>query len=180
MEKSKLIFFIEPNQIVLLYHNTKHAFVFDEYEMVDGIICNQTKIRGIIKHFLFRNKLVVLPAIVVFSQGFVHEQLLKPTDLHIDLASRIYVKANINESLNYLAVLQPSQLLQFQLLFWQIALYVELFTAINLLYIKNLAQLENSTLGTATNLDDLHLLDNVDNNDLYINILQAVEKIHNN
>jgi hypothetical protein len=178
LAKFKLVFLIEPNQIILLYQNVTHVFDFAQQEMVAGVICNQTKIRNQIKSFLVKNQLCNLSGIVIFANDVVHEQLVTQADTHIDLASRMHVKSAFNESLNYLAMLEPGLLLQYQILFWQIAVYIEMFTTLNLLHIKNLDNEDVKSLNNANNLDDLHLIAKTNKSDLYVKIMQTLEQIN--
>lgn len=177
MEKTKLIFLIEPNQIVLLCHEMSHVFTFDEHEIVAGIICNQTKIKNLIQKFLDKNQLNYLPGIVVFANELVQEQLIAPNDLSLDFINRMYVKSNINPSVNYLAVLEPGLFLQYQILFKQIGVYVELFTTLNLLHIKNVLEVDSKSLDDAHNLDELHLIAKSDCANLYLKMIKAIDKI---
>lgn len=178
MEKSKLVFVIEPNQIILLYQNISHVFDFQEHEMVAGVICNQTEISASIRSFLSKNQLHRLPAIVIFANDLVHEQLVSQADLHIDLASRMHVKSAVNESFNYLAMLEPGLLLQYQILFWHMGVYIEMFTTINLLHIKNLLHIDHRSLSSANSLDELHLIAQTNRSDLYGKIMQTLKQIN--
>ena len=179
MEKTKIIFLIEPHQIILLFGETIHVFAFNEHEIVKSTISNPTKIKNMVRKFLRQKRLEDLPGIVVFCNNVVQEQLVASPDLHMDLASRMYVKSSMNQSLNYLAMLEPELLLQYQILFGQIGIYVELFTTLNLLHIKNLLSIDSNSLNNTNSLDELHLVTKSNSADLYLKIVHAVEKISN-
>lgn len=181
MEKTKLIFLIEPNQIVLLWHEHSHVFTFDEHEIVAGMICNQTKLKNLIKFFLIKEQLVNLPGVVIFANELVHEQLIASSDMSsADFINRMYVKTNFNQFTNYLAVLEPGLFLQYQILFKQIGVYIEVFTTINLLHIKNLLAENSKSLAIAGSLDELNLVAKSKSADLYIKMIEAIDKIVHN
>lgn len=164
---------------MLLYKDTSHIFEFFEYEMFAGVMYNQTIIKKTIQSFLYKNQLRDIPGIVVFANDLLQEQLVCEDDLHIDLASRVHVKSAFGPTLNYLAMLEPGLLFQYQILFWQIAVYIEMFTAFNLLHIKNLLNFTDGPLSCANNLDQLHLVAKANSSDLYVKIMQTIEQINN-
>jgi len=128
LAKTKINFLVDQNQIVLSYKELMHTFVFDNYEIVNGVICNQTWVVNVIRHYLYQNKLTRLAGLVVFKESMLQEKVVAQADLHIDLTGKLYVKKALDKDLHYLATIEPGILLQYQILFWRIGMYIESFT----------------------------------------------------
>ena len=172
----KVFFLIKPDQIDLFDHTNRHSFVFNEHEISAGRIHNSTKIGHEISSYLKKNGLCKRPGILVFDSSLVVEQLVCGQDSHIDIASHMHVKANLNQDWHYQAVLKPGMLLQYQLLFAQIGTYIEVFTSNMIFDIQYLLDHTKQDLRTVDSLIQLKELANGLELDLYAKFIKTCDK----
>lgn len=174
--EDKLIFLIELDKLVLLRACGTEQFCFHEYDLLAGVIYNPTKIANFIKAHLKKKGLSKLPGLVIFSDKLVQAHLIPKVDSFSDLSSYMHVKSILNHKWHYVATLKPGILLQYQLLFRKIGIYIELFTCEMILNIKYLQDHANSNLASIDSLDQLQLISPSDL-DLYHRLAQAIGKI---
>lgn len=149
-------------------------FVFNEHELGTGRIYNPTKVAGIIGSYLQKNSLLNRAGVVVFDSMLMTEQLVSLNDRSVDMTSCMHVKTAVNQDLHYQAVLKTGMLLQYQLLFLQIGLYIETFTSEMILSIQHLRCLAKKDLSCVDNLAKLQEVINTFELDLHTKFVQTI------
>lgn len=174
----KLYFLIKRDQIDLLRPNACQSFVFNEHEFGAGRIYNPTKIAIAITNYLQANYLLKKPGIVVFEQSLVQAELVPSSDRHVDHTMQMHVKTRLNQDWSYQAILKPGMLLQYQLLFAQIGVYIEVFTSEMIFHIEHLSHLVKKDLSDVDNLVKLQEIVNSIELDLHTKFVQTVGKFN--
>ena len=149
---------IDLDRITILQKGLATVLIFSENEIVAGSVCNQTQVVATLAAQLHKSNLRGLPGIAVFVSNLTAEQLIFKRDLHTDFIEHMYVKSSINSELYYVAALLPERLLQHQIIFWRLGVYIEIFTTEMVLHIKNLLQKDCNSLARISSLDELRLL----------------------
>ncbi len=175
--ENKLFFLVKADQISLLDHQLSKMFVFNEHELDAGRLYNPTKIGYIIASYLQKNNLLNRAGVVVFDGSLALEQMVSPDDRPTDIARQVHVKIAVNQDWYYQATLRAGLLLQYQLLFAQIGIYIEIFTSEMVLHIQYLRYLAKKDLSCVDNLARLQDVVNSVESDLYTKFVQAVGKI---
>ena len=123
MEEKKLTFLIDKNQIKLLPDKT---FSFDNNEVVDGKIYNQTAIANKISSYLVKQGLRNLPAHILFTDDFLEYEICKK--VKDDFGDSPKIKLKLGEDKYLIAKVAPEILFQYQLLFLKMGVYLEVVT----------------------------------------------------
>ena len=176
--ENKLFFLIKTDQIILFGDQINMSFRFNDHEICAGRICNPTKISIAIANYLQKNSLLNRPGIVVLDSSLVTGQLVSSGDVSVDIASHMHVKIMINQDWHYQAILAPGMLLQYQLLFAQIGIYIELFTSEMVFDIHHLRHFTSISLSGIDNLIKLQeIVDSIEL-DLHTKFRQTIGKFH--
>lgn len=140
-----------------LFHGEQEKrFVFHEFEVTGGLICNPTKIMHVVKNYLQQNRLTNLAGKVVFSQSLLHEQLIAESDLMPQIFGELQVCLKLHKFQYYVAILRPENLYQYRLFFWRLGIYIEGYTVQMAYILKYYQQADSNFLNGIENLVDLH------------------------
>ncbi len=151
-------------------------FSFHEYELLDGIVYNPTKLASLIKVYLKTKRWSKSPGLVIFSDQLVEAKLLSKLGNFSDLSTHMHVKSSLNDNWHYIATLKPGLLLQYQLLFRQIGIYIELFTCEMILHIQYTQDQADHNLVIIDSLEQLQAIIPRDL-DLYHRVGRVIGKI---
>ncbi len=176
MAKTRVVYLISQDQILVLDGKHVASFGFDQGQIVAGRICNQTQIVSSLGSYLQKEQLIGRAGLVFFTDDLLQAQLLSKKEVQIDLVSKLYLKTSVNTQLDYVATLEPGLWLQYQLLFWRLGVYVEFFTAEAVLHIKHLVPLLNLELSKISTLAQLKLMLDVHDSDLYLKMVHNLAK----
>ena len=140
----------------MYYSDQIHRLTFDNYEVADGVICNFTATTQKAKSYLRKMGLSGLPARVIFASALLKEELAE-ADLVTQLFGSLQVYLNLG-SKNYVAILAPEFLWQYQLFFREVGLYIEEYTSQMIYWLNYLQQTMPDQVSMIETLSDLQNL----------------------
>ena len=121
MEDKKLTFLVDKSQIKLL---PSTIFDFDNFEIVDGKIYNQTAVANKILSYLAAHKLQNLPAHILFADDFIEQKICDDSEMS-DLGDSPKVRLKLGDNKYLTAKVKPEILFQYQMLFFIMGIYLE-------------------------------------------------------
>ena len=157
LENKKLTFLIDQNQITLSHQAKINHFIFNEYEIVDGMICNMTKVALEIHSYLKENKLLSCPAVALIKKNLLTEFLVAENELQSDLLNSAQIKLCIAKNKFYVAKIHPSILLQYQILFLKTGVYLEEITGYDFVNLKKALQDNEDVFMNVKSVDEIYL-----------------------
>jgi len=183
LENKRLIFLIGSDQIILLELvfiksswtvASSNDFVFQENEIIDGVIYNNTMVADVIGRYLSKNGLLNLPGHVVFTDKLLTSGLVEKIGLQNKFDSDPEIEFALSDDKKYWAQIKPELLLQYQLLFLTAGVYIEIMTGQTLILLRGLSALDRKKLSAVKTLDQLCSEMEVFGTDLYAKLAEGL------